>query len=398
MASTRAVTDPKDEVLCVIVVIAEGWECFDQFAMGLRREGLKVVRVTCGQPRSTAQAWSRHVWAWAYGDSVTIRGDADLPALFRDLGPESVEDILCDEYRLRSVLAAAEMAGVPQDVLGRLARFARWADKVVCADDLAAAGIPIPLTVTGVMPAEAASRVGYPLLAKARIGTAGHRVRLVRDADELLASTASLEASGEPLLYQRFVDGIPLDYVCLVRDGTPTHEGVYEATISPDDPLGPPVSGRVIDHPAVTELGRSVASLLGGSGLLNVDVLQAADGGLWVIDVNARAWGSVLALRSADADFVTAYLDLLLNRAPVGDLKPLRVGAPFSYFPSGVEARWRAGDRWAAVMAWARSGFRFVRWVGPRYTLAATLVLALPGLEWRSRRLRRFFTSFRRRP
>ena len=115
--------------------------------------------------------------------------------------------------------------------------------------------------------------------------------------------------------------------------------------------------------------------------MVNLDLVRDASGDPFVVDVNLRAWHSVVALSAVGHDFTTAYLASLgLASAPVVDA---RLG-PVHVFPdqngSELAISRRRGARRFAHDLW---GQRSV--LPARYLAVQTLLFARRLLDARPR-------------
>jgi hypothetical protein len=123
-----------------------------------------------------------------------------------------------------------------------------------------------------------------------------------------------------------------------------------------------------VDDPETLAQARALLGGLGFTGAFCLDYVRAADGRALLIDVNARIFGSWLALQKAGLDVVGAYAYAwgLSDRAPSGSVPAglrLRVLPPDKAFGGGLFSA--LARELAGVLGGARV-------LGPRWASAAT--------------------------
>jgi glutathione synthase/RimK-type ligase-like ATP-grasp enzyme len=170
---------------------------------------------------------------------------------------------------------------------------------------LAAAGIPSPDTLVVVGEggiADAASRLGFPLVLKHNRGGKGLGVRLVRDADELAAHLASaglerpvdgvwivqryVEAAEPAIVRMEFVGG---RFLYAVRVDTSDGFELCPADVCAVPGAAAEPKFRVLDgfaDPLVPRLERFLAA--NGIGVAGVEMIRDRDGRPFVYDVNTN--------------------------------------------------------------------------------------------------------------
>jgi len=155
------------------------------------------------------------------------------------------------------------------------------------------------------------SPVAFPAVLKPRWGAGSQATLLVRTPAELSSGLeqARVEASGEEMLLQSFVCGLPASVAFLIGPRDRVALAAAEQTLSMDGrfhylggvvPLPPPLAGR-----AERTAGRAVAAVSGLAGYVGVDVILggAADGSAdCVIEINPRLTTSYVGLRTLAED------------------------------------------------------------------------------------------------
>jgi hypothetical protein len=138
---------------------------------------------------------------------------------------------------------------------------------------------------------------------------------------------------------------------------------------------------------ALFELGQKAVAAIGGSGLVDLDVIRRckdrdcekdSDGeevSDWVIDVNLRAWHSLGALLDAGVDFVQGYLGVIgvLSGAPHGRRAEPGVELRLSLLLSRESTGWTplSAISWFLAASWHR-----IRTFGIRYWVSELLTHA----------------------
>jgi len=108
---------------------------------------------------------------------------------------------------------------------------------------------------------------------------------------------------------------------------------------------------------------------LGGSGLVNVNLIKDAGGQAFVHDVNLRPWGTLMALRGAGVDFTHDYLAVLgLATASSAD-GALAIGGQFDVFPTAALGIAET-DLLAALALLLVQSRQYADWTGMRYVVA----------------------------
>ena len=228
----------------------------------------------------------------AFVQAMLALVEAERPTL---LVP-TVSEELATVARLRATLGALGCAlsmGPPPGVDVA-------ADKLLTAEALAAAGVPVPQSFPGTTPrAELLSALGLPLLAKPRIGRGGRGVQVFHDEAELPA-----EPRGD-LVWQEFIPGDEFDVNLFVEpDGAAVASVVLRKTALRDGETGNAAGVERVDRPAVRDVAIRAARALRLAGPLDVDVRLRRDGTPAILEINAR-----LGANSLSASEVLEALD-----------------------------------------------------------------------------------------
>jgi hypothetical protein len=357
-----------DDSDLLVVFVGPLLACFEQLAATIRRRGVRTVWI--GYPYGAV----RRIRARLFMDEVHSAGDvARLAKILRRVGAADITDIQASEHVLVDTVAAAEAAGVGGLLLEELRRRLRFGDKLVASQALATAGIPVPRALDGatLTPAEAAGELGLPLVVKGRMSNGGASVCIARSVSEA-SKAAERAALLGGVMYEEHVVGQTTSYAASYgADGRVHHDGVYRTSQIGHDDIAPPDQVHTVENPEHLATGRAVLALVGGSGLLNLNLLEDASGRGWVHDLNLRPWGTVIALREAGVDFAEDYVRIHRGLGPRREDGSLPAGVEAQIFPSAVLG---AANRslLAALRLYLRLAPRYRRWTSLGYLVAET--------------------------
>ena len=318
----------------LIVFVGPGLTSFEQLAAVARKRGVATAWI--GYPYSRLRRIRSRAFVPWVGSAVDTEG---LVRELKRLCVDRIVDIQASEYVLRDVVTAARQAAVPVGVLEDLERRFRLSDKLVMSRLLAARGVTVPATLDASQhrAEEAADLLGLPMIVKGRIGNGGSDVRIVESQIEATHAAQALSVhSGS--FYEQFITGETVSYSASYLAGDRIHDAVYRTERIGPSRIGPP--DRIFTLSADHELavGREVVNAIGGSGLVNVNLIRDSSGRTWVHDVNLRPWGTLLALREAGVDFATDYLHILGLSAVDSGSSSVVVGRTCDVFPSAAIA------------------------------------------------------------
>jgi predicted ATP-grasp superfamily ATP-dependent carboligase len=223
--------------------------------------------------------------------------------------------------------------------------FLRASDKAAVAAAGAAAGLPVPDQVALAAPGPLPSLevLGWPVVVKPSRSVvsdaSGRRRKLgvayARSAVELSRRLEAIPAEGYPVLLQRRIEGIGEGVFLLPGESRlPTvfaHRRLRER---------PPSGGvstlreSIAASPDLVARARALLTSLGWDGIAMVECKVDRDGRPWLMEVNARFWGSLQLAVDAGVDFPLRMVRQLEGQDP-GPPAPYRVG---------VRSRWWWGD------------------------------------------------------
>ncbi len=232
----------------------------------------------------------------------------DLRAAMRDSGAEAVMPL--DDAALW--LCERACAGTRCVLVGPSGRQAEVAlDKRLQIDAAGAAGFSVPSTQFTVAPAMPDSDARFPLVVRPAIAAgeraggllSGGAARSCADLGEMDGALGSFEP-GCPLIIQPRLSGVGEGVF-----GLATADGVTawsaHRRIRMMNPAGSG-SSACISIPveeSVVGCAESMVDRLGWSGLFMLETLRDADGRVWFIELNGRAWGSMALARAVGLEY-----------------------------------------------------------------------------------------------
>ncbi len=346
-----------------VVFVDDGrWISIFQTAAQLRRRGWHTVRVTSDRSPFVRQT-SRLVF-----HEFHALGEDPAAHLAELLAGREVADIQFVETLAESVLAASHV--LDEGLAEVVRRRARYMDKVEGGSLLAARAVPQParrLLREG-DPREMARELGYPVVAKGRVGYGGATVVILADESELLTWLAG-EPQGDGYL-ERFVPGEVLGYGAVAGPGGEVMGDVLYRCLDGLGGTGPPERVEVVDLPEVVAIGRTVVGAVGAPGPVNLNLVNGPDGSQ-LIDLNLRVFGAMPVLGALGFDAVGAWC-AQMEGAPFAS-GPL--GGQTDIFPTPVHAAIAAKQRGRAVALFLRGALGASRRVGWRYVLSEAVAL-----------------------
>lgn len=282
----------------------EPWTAILQFAAALRRRGVWTVRHTeaghsrAGQARLAAEALSfRQVHYDVHVD----------PAGAVSLDPEAilqgVRDVQASERIWEKLIGTPQFRNRPD-----LRRSSTVGEEVLIRKDLQLRllgdrGIAVPESV----PAVDGLPVVWPVIVKRPIGYGGTGVRLVDGESEFQAAAQQWGIAADEMLVEPVLGQPQVNVGGVADQGRIVLAAAYSPRYAGDDQFGPPARLQIVESPDAMHISREAVALLGLSGPFCFDFMTGPEGPI-LIDVNARIFGSWLALQRAGLDVLGAYL------------------------------------------------------------------------------------------
>ncbi len=194
----------------------------------------------------------------------------------------------------------------------------------------------------------AIAELGLPVIVRPSWVIGGRGIAVIRNEAHLTAYLAS--GIGWPLRVDELVDGVELD-VDAISDGTDwCVPGILEQLDPPGVHSGDSVAvlppqnlPRAVQELAAQAAGR-IATALGVRGILNVQMIAAADGRIVVIEANPRASRTVpIVAKATGRDVVAAAVRCALGAslAEVGLSPGLAPDGPLVAVKAPVDSLWR---------------------------------------------------------
>lgn len=186
--------------------------------------------------------------------------------------------------------------------------------------------------------AAAAAELGYPVVLKPTRSFSKAGEGLVQQGVTLVENEAALPGAIErystPVILQRFEQARFLSCTGVIAGGR-----LLALTTSRVPRLWPPIAGmhafsETVTVPAgLAERVRALLGELGWQGIFQLQLLERADGGFSVIDLNPRVFASITLDHRAGANLAAIWCEWLLGGRPV----PVTASPGFRY-------RWEEGE------------------------------------------------------
>lgn len=342
------------------------WDCFIQFAAGLRMRGVRVCRIT-SLASTRSRRFNNRVQNWVYhGTHAVLPGDPDkfgqIAAAALPSGLSAIEAI--------DGVAAAMMGrpGVPLRTSDEAHEHLLW-DKLAMNAFCEGLGLAVARTV----PVEERHQLARPFLVKPRRGAGGIGVVRITDADDAAVVSELDRENPGGLLAQEELAGELIHVGGVARQGEVVQAAAYADPHRTSDYYGASTSIVTLHEPEILHSTAELVRGLGLTGAFCLDFIRVADGRAMLIDVNARVFGSWLPLQLAGLDLIGAYMFAwgLTDAKPNGEVIP------------GVQARVMnafSSPRQDLAAAWLnlQSAIRLRRVLGLRWA-GATCVRIITG-------------------
>jgi len=349
---------------------------FYQFATRLRRLGVRVVRITTTRDRQSLVA-SRLV----FHRSVALPEMHAEDTLRAELANENVIDVQFAET-LKDLVTAGLPSLSPR-VSRMVQRRIEVMDKEYAGVMISAAGVATPpRALFSEMEARAFVALhGFPVVIKDRTGYGGINVTIVERSEELDAAAAPYRGLERAYL-EKYIEGDKVNFgAVLGPDGV--LQGLCYQTHDWVRPLGPSSLIEVYEDPVLFEAGRKAVEAVGVPGLVNVNFMRDAEGGLWAIDLNARVFGGVATFLACGVDLAAGYLVALGIRPTTTATSTIKF-IQTKVFPASLAELVERGKIGPLVRNIAKESIPYWKWLGPRYMLSE--VLATLGAVSNARR------------
>ena len=188
--------------------------------------------------------------------------------------------------------------------------------------------------------------VPFPVLVKATVGQGGKHIYRFEKPDDVLHFAKQEAEDDREYIVQSFVEGTDIDYSVLAVEGTVVAYTIQQALVSARHrhEFGPPEHIQFLGDPNVEAIGRSLIEALGFSGLAHIDLRYDTERqNLYVLEINARIWGSLLGSLRAGVNFPALACRAGLGRPlPAVEYEKIRYCVVGDL---GIKRLWRAHRR-----------------------------------------------------
>jgi hypothetical protein len=363
----------RTELPTVVFVDHARWAAFAQLAAVVRRAGGRAVRVTTRRPGLQNRVSDRLL----FDRSIYLDSPDALATLAELLAGENVVDVQATEY-VCGPIARGDAGRLPAPLGPALALRGTLLDKYTVGELATERGVRTPpkLLADHTTVDEAVAAFGLPVVVKARVGASGDLVRIVSTAEEAERALSELDADRGELFFEQLVVGEDVDYSAIVGAGGVVADSATRTLAAPPGSTTPPGTIEVIDAPDLLDFGRHAAEKLGFTGIVHMDTVRDAEGRYWLIDLNLRAWGSMIPAKSVGVDFASAYLYSIGMRTEPLPPDAVRTGTPVIVFPRVVDDKIAGNRAFGAVGAFLRHSWPYLGWLGLRYWLGQLMTVA----------------------
>ena len=329
----------------VAIAYSEPWLAALQWGGALRHAGVHVSRYTVA-PLSRMQRLRQGGELMCFHESHLVLRDDETQIQITD--PEAIVDGHLDVQMTERVLAAMAQTeawrsnpqlhhvpeGIDEALLYDKELFVRWAGE---------RGLPVPQQCRGEQMPKS-----FPVIVKPATGYGGVGVTVCHTPEELAAAVSGL--GGKQAVVQQFLPGPQVNVGGVAQEGRVLLSAPYEPLASRSHPTGPPVALRTVDHPEALDVAAAAIRALEYTGPFCLDLVTDADGGMRIVDLNARVFGSWTGLQRAGLDLLGAYLHTLGLR-PLPPVRTVRPGEEYDVDADPQDALSSALPRLMAGMA-----------------------------------------------
>ncbi|MUL78526.1 ATP-grasp domain-containing protein [Mycolicibacterium sp. CBMA 226] len=335
----------------------------EQLAVVARRGGATTVLVTC----TPTGRLGRLSDCLLYRKRIYLSAPSEMASIAACLSDIVVADVQATED-MASAIPDSVLEALPQAIAADVRQRRHYSDKAAMARLAAEHGVRIPrqIPVASVRPERAIAELGLPLVVKSRVGASGRGVVVASTETEVRDAIAVL-GPPEMQYYERYIRGRLTAYSAIVSASGIVQEVTCQSVRQSADPTFPPIGHEVIEDSELTDIGRIVCAAAGLRGPINMQTIKDEDGNHWLIDVNLRPFGTMLAFDQTVLDTAAAYLvavglteELVMHRSPP-------IGLRVTLFPDDAEELVKAGRRAASIWCYVRRSASFWSMFGLRY-------------------------------
>lgn len=160
---------------------------------------------------------------------------------------------------------------------------------------------------------ELADSLSFPMLAKPGCGGFGRNIKTISNRDEL--KSFLLDESRDPAEFavQPFIEGSDIDCSVICQNGTIAAHTIQRTILASARRYGPPTGIEFVDNHEVLNIVARLMRLLNWDGVAHVDLRKGLDGNYYVLEINARYWGSLIGSLSAGVNFPSIACSLAMG-------------------------------------------------------------------------------------
>jgi len=229
-------------------------------------------------------------------EAIAVDADLVVPTVDAELGKVSAAREAFAAHGIRLLVESTPTLDICIDkhaLMQRCADIVRTPRTVLLTED-------VDLTTL-------ADTLGTPFIVKPRSGAGGRGFEVVHDA----ATIRSLPTDGT-ILAQEHLPGAEYSIDVLARPDRHVVAAVPRVRDRVDSGIA--IAGRTVHDEALESFGRSVATAIGATTVVNVQARRAVDGTPALLEVNARFPGTMALTRAAGVDMPVLAVDAALGR------------------------------------------------------------------------------------
>jgi len=210
-------------------------------------------------------------------------------------------------------------------------------DKLLTANKLRSLGIAVPLTISCkevTSPLDAGKELGYPFLAKPRVGRGGRGVTVFRDPKE------AAEERRPDIVFQEFIPGEECDVNLFAHPaGYVRSVAVLRKTAMKEGIVGNAVHVQRVIRRDVAEVAIVAARKLHLEGPIDMDIRRDRNGIPRILEINARVGANILST----VEVFEALLVTVMERVNDGTYPP-RTSASSEYLAARAATTFTPGS------------------------------------------------------
>jgi predicted ATP-grasp superfamily ATP-dependent carboligase len=158
----------------------------------------------------------------------------------------------------------------------------------------------------------------FPILVKPVNRENGAGIRKISRLEELEDDFRRTAHSGAcDALLQRFVEGEDYSFACLCEKGEIRAYACWKGLIASRTPYTIPTCIEFVENDAVFETCQRLMRAMSWEGVCDIDIIyEPASHEVWVLEINARFWGNVIACERGGVNFPELMIRCGLDERP----------------------------------------------------------------------------------